>query len=112
MKQPMTPLFGCAALYVLLFLLAGWLTGWDISSSPAPHSHLFNALTLLTWVYGLYVGWTGRWRREDGLYWGVLVLLAALPHIPLAMGSYGSWFCLAGACPLGTGRILKYKVQK
>ena len=92
----------CALLFAGLLGLAAGFEHID-QYHPFPYIMMFHALTLFSWLSGLY----HRWKPGDGRAWGVLVLLFALPQIFMCMVSYVSWVCLGVSLVLGAGAILK-----
>ena len=92
----------CALLFAGLLGLAAGFEHID-QYHPFPYIMMFHALTLFSWLSGLY----HRWKPGDGCAWGVLVLLCALPQIFMCMVSYVSWVCLGVSLVLGAGAILK-----
>ena len=91
----------CALLFAGLLGLAAGFEHID-QYHPFPYIMMFHALTLFSWLSGLY----HRWKPGDGRAWGVLVLLCALPQIFMCMVSYVSWVCLGVSLVLGAGAYL------
>lgn len=76
---------------------------------PAPYIVVFHALTLFSWLSGLYCRRSGRWRPGDGCHWGVWVLLGALPQALMCMVSYVSWALLGASLVMGTAALIRRK---
>ena len=92
----------CALLFAGLLGLAAGFEHID-QYHPFPYIMMFHALTLFSWLSGLY----HRWKPGDRRAWGILVLLCALPQMLMCMVSYVSWVCLGVSLVLGAGAILK-----
>ena len=73
---------------------------------PFPYIAVFHAMTLFSWLSGLYCRWSGRWKPRDGRAWGTLVLLCALPQAPMCAVSHVSWALLGASLALGLGGVL------
>lgn len=96
----------CAALFVGLFGLAVRFEHID-KYHPFPYIAVFHALTFLSWLWGLYSRWSGRWKPGDGRVWGGWVLcLALLLQLPMCMVSFVSWVLLGVSLVMGLGGIL------
>lgn len=97
----------CTGLFFVLMFFMSRISAWGDIYDPAPYRILFEGLTVLLWVRGLYLRWTGRWTREGQVAWGIFVLFLALPHIPFSLIGAGSWVSLGGSLILGTAAILR-----
>ena len=73
---------------------------------PFPYIAVLHALTLFTWLSGLYRRWSGRWRPGYGRVWGGWVLLLALLfQLPMCMVSFVSWVMLGVSLVMGLGAV-------
>lgn len=98
-------LWSCVLLFAVLFGLAAGFEHID-RYHPFPYIAAFHALTLFSWLSGLYSRWSGRWKPGEGRAWGVLVLLCALSQVPMCAVSYVSWVLLGVSLALGFGALL------
>lgn len=74
---------------------------------PFPYIAVFHALTFLSWLWGMYCRWSGRWKPGDGRVWGGWVLcLALLLQLPMCMVSFVSWVLLGVSLVMGFGGVL------
>ena len=96
--------WACAVLFGGLFWLAAYFE--PLRCHPFPFLYVFHALTLFSWLSGLYCRWSGRWKPGDGRAWGSLVLLCALPQAPMCMISYVSWVLLGVSLVMGVGAMI------
>lgn len=97
-------LWVCALLSAGLFGLAVGFEHID-RYHPFPYIAAFHALTFFSWLSGLYGRWCGRWKPEDRLAWGTLVLLCALPQAPMCAVSHVSWALLGVSAAMGLGGV-------
>lgn len=96
----------CVLLFAGLFGLAVGFEHID-RYHPFPYIAAFHALTLFSWLSGLYSRWCGRWKPGDRRAWGTLVLLCALPQLPMCVISLVSRWMLGGSLILGFGAVLR-----
>lgn len=97
--------WACGLLFAGLLVLVGYFEFRPFRYHPFPFLYVFHALTLFPWLSGLYCRWSGRWRPGDRRVWGGLVLLCALPQLPMCMISYVSWVLLGVSLAMGMGGI-------
>lgn len=99
----------CGLLFAGLFGLALRFEHID-KYHPFPYIALLHALTLLSWLSGLYCRWSGRWRSGDGRTWGGWVLTCGfLIQLPMCGVSIVSLVLLGISLVLGIGGILSAK---
>lgn len=91
----------CAGVYVLILLFLSQISAWGDRYDPAPHRILFEIVTVLVWMTGIYWRWSGRWQQEDNRAWTALLLISAAPHILFSLVGYGSRLCLGGSVLVG-----------
>lgn len=83
----------CAVLSVILFLCI-----YPLSVSPYTGAYyvlVFNAISIIGFAFVLYCALTKSFTKNKitTLIWVLTIL--SLPHLPLALLSYGSWVCLS-----------------
>ena len=93
--------WGCVLLFAGLFGLALYFEHID-RYHPFPYIMVFHALTLVSWVWGLY----HRRRPGDRRAWGCWVLLSALPQILMCMVSFVAWGLLGMSLVMGIAAII------
>ena len=101
----------CVALFAVLFYLLAVVFGNHDLRGPVSITYLVYAyvpiaLTVASWLLGLYQFWTGRWGRGDLRGWGFLVLICGNTTFPMVFFSNAPWLCMGVSLVLGVGAIL------
>jgi len=103
--------WACAVLFAVLFYLLVGVFGDKDQRGPFSITYIVYAyvpiaLTVASWLLGIYQFWTGRWKRADLRGWGFLVLVCGSTNVPICIFSVGPWICMGVSLVLGIASFL------